>query len=428
MREQDLVGATERTAGAPTDHPSAARRAEEFSARRRGRVRTFLYNHPRVMDLVVVFFYFLAGVGSFFPTQSGKHLVVHALIVGATGTALFFRRKSPLLVLGLVSVLEILNVVDLPMASNVGAGLWFALFAVAVSYRPVVSFLLAAAASIPLALYMLFFYQYPAELLRPDGPDATGSNIIVCVVIVLSNVIATGIGASVRRSRQHEVELRKWAVSNAQLASVAERNRIAREMHDVVAHSLTVMVALSDGAAVVVKRDPDKAGEVLGQLSQTGRNALGDMRRVLGVLREDGGDGARSPQPDHGDLAGLFEGFRQAGMPLSVTQSGPPLPLDSGFQLTVYRIVQESLTNVLRYGTAVSRVRVLIDHDEGAGSVRLQVTDDGRGSVVASKGTGRGISGMRDRARIYAGDVEAGPSARGGWSVEALLFPAAEKD
>lgn len=423
MNNKDQAGITERTAGIPAELPSATRQAEEFSASRRGRVRTYFYNHPRLMDLVVVLCYFLAASGSALAPVAGNGMALHLLIVVVGGVVLFFRRRSPLMVLAIMSVLEILNISVMPTSSNVGAGLWFALYAVAVRYSGRVSFSLAAAASIPLILYTLFFYQYPSEYLRSGGPDAVASNIIVCVVVALSNTIATGIGSSVRRTREHEEELRRWAIRNAQLASVAERNRIAREMHDVVAHSLTVMVALSDGAAVVVKRDPAKAGEVLGQLSQTGRNALKDMRRVLGVLREDGDDGARAPQPDDSDLVALFEGFRQAGMPLSVTQSGPALPKDPAFELTVYRIVQESLTNVLRYGTSISRVRVLIENDVELGRVRVLVTDDGKGSIVASKGTGRGISGMADRARIYGGTVVAGVSPRGGWSVEALLFP-----
>ncbi|WP_449374217.1 sensor histidine kinase [Arthrobacter psychrolactophilus] len=249
------------------------------------------------------------------------------------------------------------------------------------------------------------------EYLVADGPSAEASNVISAIVMLLSNIIAAGIGASVRRGRKHEAELRQWAIKNAQLASVAERNRIAREMHDVVAHSLTVMVALSDGAAVVVKRDPAKAGEVLGQLSHTGRTALSDMRRVLGVLREDAGAN-RAPQPDHTDMGALIEGFRQAGLPITLTQSGPPLPGDPALELTVYRIVQESLTNVLRYGTAVSRVQISIDNKLSEGELRVRITDDGHGTLNESIGTGSGIVGMRERAGIFAGTVDAGPAPR----------------
>lgn len=428
MRTHDQAGAAERTAVVPAELPSAARRADEFSARRRGKVRSYLYNHPRVMDTVVVLAYLLVGSGTFLSSGS-TNLLVHVVVLGASCIVLMFRRDKPLTVLVILSVFEIINIVLVPTANNVGASLWFALYAVGVRYRAVIGFTLAGVASVPLILYMLFLYQYPAELLAKNGPESLESNIISAIVMLLSNSVAAGIGSSVRRGRDHEAELQQWAVRNEQLASVAERNRIAREMHDVVAHSLTVMVALSDGAAVVVKRDPQKAGEVLGQLSQTGRTALADMRRVLGVLRDDAGpDGLRTPQPDHTDLGALIEGFRQAGLPLVVTHSGPLLPADPALALTVYRIVQESLTNVLRYGTAVSRVQVFVDYDPDAGVVKVRISDDGHGTMDGSMGTGQGIVGMRERAGIYAGTVDAGPVAHGGWVVQAVLYPAAGRE
>lgn len=422
MRTKDQAGAAERTAVSPADLPSAARRADEFTARRRGALRTFFYNHPRVMDVVVVFAYLLAGSGIFLSGHLNVNLSEHVVIVLASATVLMFRRDKPLAVLAIVSVFEVLNIVVVPTAGNIGVGIWFALYSVAVRYKAVISFALGLMSGVPLMVFILFLYQYPTELLPEGGPSAAASNVISAIVILLSNIVATGIGAAVRSSRKHEAELRQWAVRTAELASVAERNRIAREMHDVVAHSLTVMVALSDGAAVVVKRDPAKAGDVLGQLSQTGRTALADMRRVLGVLREDAGS-IRSPQPDHTDMGALIEGFRQAGLPLTFTQSGPPLPEDPALALTVYRIVQESLTNVLRYGASVSRVVVVVENNLIHGELTVRVADDGRGTLDASIGTGRGIVGMQERARIYGGTVDAGPAPRGGWLVAAVLHP-----
>ena len=205
-------------------------------------------------------------------------------------------------------------------------------------------------------------------------------------------------------------------------------------MHDIVAHSLTVMVSLSDGAAVVVKKDPARAAEVLGELSRTGRTALADMRRVLGVLRDDSaaGHAPREPLVAGDNLAKLLEGFRTAGLPLHYTHTGPSLPDDAAFQLTVYRIVQESLTNVLRYGRSLGRVDVGIVRD--GSTVTIEVVDDGRGTVDSgsstaapggrfpgSVGTGQGLAGMRERARIYAGTVEAGRSGDRGWRVHAVL-------
>ncbi|MGO2539982.1 sensor histidine kinase [Specibacter sp. AOP5-B1-6] len=423
MRTYDQAGDAERTAASPADLRSAERRAAEFAARRRGVVRRYFHAHPRIMDVVVVLAYLVAGSGIFFSGNFKDDLGAHTVLVLASATVLMFRRDNPLTVLAILSVFEILNVAVVPNTGNVGASLWFALYAVAVRYRAVVSFALAVVAAVPLVLYMLFLFEYPAAYMVEGGPSAEVNSIISSIVMLFSNIIAVGIGASVRRSRAHEDELRQWAVRNSQLASVAERNRIAREMHDVVAHSLTVMVALSDGAAVVVKRDPAQAGEVLGQLSHTGRTALADMRRVLGVLRDDSGSN-RSPQPDHTDMGALIEGFRQAGLPITFTQSGPPTPEDPALALTVYRIVQESLTNVLRYGTAVSRVRVTVDNNLVRGELSVHISDDGRGTMNTSVGTGRGIVGMRERAGIFAGTVDAGPASHGGWSVKALLHPA----
>lgn len=261
------------------------------------------------------------------------------------------------------------------------------------------------------------------------------SSIAAGVSITLSNVIATGVGVSVRQRREHEHEVAAWASRATRLGSVTERNRIAREMHDVVAHSLTVMISLSDGAAVVVKKDPARASEALGELSRTGRTALADMRRVLGVLRDDSAPGQepRGPVVAGDNLSKLLEGFRTAGLPLHYTHTGPSLPDDAAFQLTVYRIVQESLTNVLRYGRSLGRVDVAVVRD--GSTVTIDVVDDGKGSVGSdgsaaapgarvypgSVGSGQGLAGMLERARIYAGTVTAGRSTDHGWRVHAVL-------
>ncbi|MDJ0312102.1 sensor histidine kinase [Arthrobacter sp. H35-D1] len=423
MRTQSQAGDGQRTATPPAESPSAERRAEEFAARRRGAVRTYFYNHPRIMDAVVVLSYLLVSSSSLVNAAwSVANLGVHFVLVLAIATVLMFRRDRPLAVLVIVSISELMNILLVPGSGNIGVGIWFALYSAAVRYRPIVSVPLAVASSLPLALFTFFFYQFPSEYVLSDGPTANQTKIISAIMMLLANIIAAGIGASVRSARQHDSELRQWAIRNAQLASVAERNRIAREMHDVVAHSLTVMVALSDGAAVVVKRDPAKAAEVLSQLSQTGRTALSDMRRVLGVLRAEGGT-RRTPQPHESDMGALIEGFRQAGMSLTFAQSGPPMPQDPALALTVYRIVQESLTNVLRHGTAVSRVQVEIENDLDRDKLSVRINDDGHGSVNASMGSGNGIAGMRERAGIYAGTVDAGPAAQGGWRVVAVLHP-----
>ncbi|MNI32870.1 Sensor histidine kinase DesK [compost metagenome] len=328
-----------------------------------------------------------------------------------------------------VALLEIAATILNPWGSNVSAGLWFALYAVASLRKRALALVVFAVASLPLSLLYLFMWTSPSEMDNlQDVPENFHliNNIATAVTIMLSNLLATGIGISVRQRREHEAEIAAWAARTTQLGKVTERNRIAREMHDVVAHSLTVMISLSDGAAVVVKKDPERAGDVLGELSRTGRAALADMRRVLGVLRDDSGRPAPlTPLESGQNLAKLLDGFRTAGLPLHYAHTGPGLPADPAFELTVYRIVQESLTNVLRYGRSLSRVDVQVARDGDL--VTIGVLDDGRGTreggseSVGSLGTGQGIAGMNERAGIYAGIVTAGPGKRGGWAVHAEL-------
>jgi signal transduction histidine kinase len=416
--------------------PAADASFAEITARRRGRIRRYFYEHPRVMDAVVVLCYLLLALATLI-SAAGDGKWPEGLLILATAAVLFLRRRYPLMVAAAVAVLEVSVTLLSPWGTNGSAGLWFALYAVAVVKPRTQALVVAGAATLPLALLYLFMWTNPqtARSLQevPENYQLI-SNIATAATIMAASLIATGIGISVRQRREHEAEIRAWAAQTARLGSVTERNRIAREMHDVVAHSLTVMISLSDGAAVVVRKDPERAGEVLGELSRTGRTALADMRRVLGVLRDDSGGPAPLVPATSGDLATLLEGFRTAGLPLHFSHTGPVLPDDPTFRLTVFRIVQESLTNVLRYGRSLGRVdvRVLREGDR----VTIDVLDDGRGvredgaasgAVSApmpgssGMGTGQGINGMRERARIYAGTVDAGPGPNGGWRVHAEL-------
>lgn len=424
-----------RDASAGLAHASFA----ELTAKRRGLFRRYLYQHPRVMDAVVAGSYILLVA----PTVADavmKGAWLAAALLGAVAGALFFRRTHSVAVAAFVAVMEVAVTLLHPWGSNVSAGLWFSLYAVAVVHTRRFALVAMAAATAPLALLYLLAAVGPMEnsFLHVEANNPGDFHLLTSIAtgatIALSNVIATGIGISVRQRREHEQEIAAWAARTASLASVTERNRIAREMHDVVAHSLTVMVSLSDGAAVVVRKSPDRAGEVLGELSRTGRTALADMRRVLGVLRDDAGTMPLQPLASGDSLAKLLEGFRTAGLPLHYSHTGPALPNDAAFQLTVYRIVQESLTNVLRYGRSLGRVDVSIVRDGSA--VTIEVLDDGAGvggpgtadgggpgsghQGPAGTGTGQGLAGMAERARIYAGTVEAGRSGRG-WRVRAVL-------
>ncbi len=207
--------------------------------------------------------------------------------------------------------------------------------------------------------------------------------------------------------------------AQAQVAAAEERARIARELHDIVAHNLSVMTALATGASYSVHSDPDEAVRVMDLSAQTGREALDDMRRLLGVLRAE--DDPTAPQPGTDDIPDLLQQVRVAGLGVTFDEEGSLDRLPAAMQLTVYRLVQEALTNSLKHaGTdaeAVVRMRRV------GTSVELEVIDSGgsRGRAGGAVSGGRGLDGMRERAAVYDGEVEAGPTADGGWRVTALL-------
>ncbi|MGM0930374.1 MAG: sensor histidine kinase [Actinomycetota bacterium] len=418
-----------------TDKPSVKEAAErtaavsftEISSKRRGPIRRYFHMHPVAMDWVLIGIHVLFGLPNAAMTAAdGEWSPMLLLLAG--GAALVWRRRYPLLVLAAVALVDMLIV----MLTSTGSGSfasWFAVYTVATTQPAVRAIAAAVLAAVPMMAVMGI--RMPPEIAKQiasgDVPGYVG--LVSGLVLILANIIAAGIGVTVRRDRLHDAELQRWAADNTKLASANERTRIAREMHDVVAHSLSVMIALSDGAAVVVRKDPERAGQVLDQLSATGRTALADMRRVLGVLRTENGVEAAplAPAPSGDQLSGLLDGFRAAGLPLRTVMAGPPLPDDQNFRLTVFRIVQESLTNVLRYAKGVSRVDVTLIRDGDA--VHIAVADDGRQvGPVDSLGAGQGLVGMRERAAIYGGRVASGPRSGGGWMVEATLYWPGEED
>jgi signal transduction histidine kinase len=203
----------------------------------------------------------------------------------------------------------------------------------------------------------------------------------------------------------------------AQVAAAAERARIARELHDVVAHHVSVMVVQADGAAFALERSPEKTSAALTAISRTGRQALAEMRRLLGVLRSpEQGAADLAPVPGTGDLGTLLE---QAGIPVTFSQDGRPRPLAESTDLTVYRIVQEALTNVRKHGGHGVAAAVALRH--GPDRVTVTISDDGRGAAAPDDGAGHGLAGMRERVELYGGQVTAGPRPGGGYQVTATL-------
>jgi signal transduction histidine kinase len=204
-----------------------------------------------------------------------------------------------------------------------------------------------------------------------------------------------------------------------QIATQAERTRIAREMHDIVAHSLSVVIAQADGGRYAAKTSPEAAERALLTISETGRAALADMRRILGVLRTEGHDiDDLVPQPASTDVASLVASMKET-LPVSLIQMGTPRPLPPGTGATIYRIAQESLTNILKHGGPEVSATVLMQWTPQ--HVVLQVDDDGRGAAATSDGAGHGVLGMRERAAMLGGTLTAGPRAGGGYRVRAEI-------
>jgi signal transduction histidine kinase len=243
------------------------------------------------------------------------------------------------------------------------------------------------------------------------------------------------LGVSVRHWRnslstltERAEQLERERDQQARLAVAAERTRIAREMHDVVAHSLSVMVTLSEGAALKLAAEPERANRAMRQVSATGHQALGEMRRLLGVLRTEDAPEPRQPQPGLAQLDGLLDQVRATGLTAELAVTGTPVALPPGAELTVYRIVQEALTNTLKHAAGPTRVSVAIARRPDA--VTVDVHDDGAcrsagtpGHGLAGHGlAGHGLAGMRERAAVYDGAVSAGPDpAGGGWRIHARL-------
>jgi signal transduction histidine kinase len=202
------------------------------------------------------------------------------------------------------------------------------------------------------------------------------------------------------------------------MAAAEERSRIARELHDVVAHSVSVMVVQAQAAQRVLEADTGAAQEVLGSIETTGRQALTELRRLLGLLRQFDGAPSLSPQPGLQHLDTLLDQIRDAGLSVQLTVEGSPAALPQGVDLSAYRIVQEGLTNTLKHAGA-DRATVLVRY--APAQVEIEISDDGHGPPGGDDGRGHGLVGMGERVALYGGELRTGPGERGGYVVWARL-------
>ncbi len=257
-----------------------------------------------------------------------------------------------------------------------------------------------------------------------DSPGADGPLVLGFLTAVLFAIWALGGMRRLRIRDEARLEerahlLESEAEQQLRLAASAERARIAREMHDVVAHSLSVTISQADGGRYAAQHTPEAAITALETISATGRQALADMRALLGVLRDDSTQ-QLTPQPDTEAIKDLVEQVRGSGLTVQLEVLGEPILLPPGPGLAAYRIVQESLTNVLKHAgpevTAWVRLAWLSE------ALEIRVEDDGRGAAATPATPGsQGLIGMRERATLYGGQLEAGPRQGGGFGVRAYL-------
>jgi signal transduction histidine kinase len=224
-------------------------------------------------------------------------------------------------------------------------------------------------------------------------------------------------GRAIRRRRGRERALILEREEKARRAVLEERTRIARELHDVVAHAISVIVVQARGARHALDSEPDDAREALDAIERTSTQALREMRRLLGMLRSDDEDVALAPQPSLSELDTLVAHVRDAGLPVDVRVEGTPRELAPGVDLSAYRIVQEALTNALKHA-GPARARVLVRYGDAA--LELEVADTGTGEANGDS-TGHGLAGMRERVAVFGGELESGPRTEGGYAVRARL-------
>jgi len=256
---------------------------------------------------------------------------------------------------------------------------------------------------------------------RVFGHEWFGSAAALTAVVAAATVL----GLYIRTRRELMVQLRGRAErlererdQQAVIAAEAERTRIARDMHDTVAHHLTVMVALSDGAAVQASTNPQLAVEAMQAVAETGRGALAEIRRTLGVLRDD--DPAPLAPSEVGDLDQLIDRVRATGLPVSYDVEGQSPPAAADMRLALYRIVQEALTNTIKHGGAGANASVRVRY--GPDDVWVEVCDDGSGSAQATTPHGgRGLIGMRERVEALGGEFQSGPRDPRGWLVSGRI-------
>lgn len=376
----------------------------------------WIRRHPLIADAALA----LAMLWVSVPPVSaiaGRHHVLSLALVFVFVCPLIWRRRAPSVVFGAMAALVLVQLAVTPGELNVDIAILVAFYTVA-AYEPPKRVLGAA-----------LMMEAGAVLLAAIAVHTLGLWVLLSGLVAAAGLL--GYYARTRRAYlatlvDRAKRLEHERDQQAQLAAAAERTRIAREMHDIVAHNIAVMIALAEGAAYTAPISTGQAVSLMGQVSETGRSALTDMRRLLGIMR-DTAQPERTPQPTLDDIEDLLATVRAAGLPVRLTVTGQPFPLPAAAQLTLYRLIQEALTNTLKHAPGAAGAQVSLTY--APGEMGLEVTDTGCPGAVPAVGTasapsstaGHGIAGMRERAAVFGGKVNAGPRPGGGWRIHTVL-------
>jgi signal transduction histidine kinase len=376
---------------------------------------------PGVRDALIAAALALGALGALLSDESrsgrlpeGPGIVLGVALALAATVPLAWRRRAPLEILGALGVANVLYAALGYPEGPAGLALLVALFGVASAYtarRSLIGFGIAAGAGEVLALV-------------PDSAGQRAENGLFWIVLCIA---AWSLGTQVRHRRlrraaqeERDEQERRERELVAERRVAEERLRIARELHDVVAHGVSVMVVQAGAARSVLAADPERAEGALRTVEATGRHALAEMRRLLGVLREgtSGEATGTAPVPGVADVPELIRASEAGGVPTTLEVVGEPGEPPAAAGLTAYRIVQEALTNVRRHAGPGARATVRIVHREG--EIEVTVEDDGAGPRGAIR-PGHGLTGMRERAASLGGRIDVGPRPGGGMRVRARL-------
>jgi signal transduction histidine kinase len=384
------------------------------------RLRAFDRRYALYVDVALAVGLFVLCSGWFGRLEiHGFHSSDLWFVAGLT-LPLVFRRRAPMTVFLVIAAVALVQwLVTGPLLAD--AALLVALYTVAVESE----WLLVAAATLILEAGVVMAtvrWNLTGNALK-SFVSLTG----LAFTALLAGVVVRALRSQLDWLAERAVRLEFERDQQASLAAAAERSRIAREMHDIVSHNIQVMVTLADAAAAA--RDPERSAETIREVSVTGRQALTDMRRMLGVLGEEPMPAKPTsvaplePQPGLGELGTLVERVRGTGLAVSVQESGRPFTVSGAAGLTVYRIVQEALTNALKHAREPASVEVRLEYRDP--DISVQVTDDGRIHEGRHNGSapegGHGVPGMAERAAAFGGTLQAGPGRSGGWQVLATL-------